>query len=103
MKSMRRALAGLGLSSLFLLSGTGCQYYSVTDADKGGRGYLTHTWVSRHHGDNDTGMRFINLKTDEEVVLASTKVEPIPFDEALAEVAAARTPRVNPTAPATRR
>jgi hypothetical protein len=103
MKSMRGALATLGFSSLFLLSGGGCQYYCVTDADKGGRGYITHTWVSRHDGDNDTGMRFINLKTDEEVVLTSTKVEAIPFDEALSEIAAARTPRVAVATPGTRR
>jgi hypothetical protein len=86
MKSVTRALVVIGLA--FPLSG--CQFYSVSDATGTGRGHITHNWACwRDKG----SARFTDLKTGREVRFASSRVEPIPAEEALAEVAAALTPR----------
>ena len=86
MKSVTRALVGISLG-MFL---AGCQFYSVSDANGTGKGYITHNWACWQH---EGGARFTDLKTGREVRFESSRIEKIPADEALAEVAAAVTPR----------
>jgi hypothetical protein len=86
MKSVTRLCVTIGL--LFSLGG--CQFYSVSDATGTGRGHITHNWACWR---DEGAARFTDLKTGREVRFASSRVEPIPADEALAEVAAAVTPR----------
>jgi hypothetical protein len=87
MKRVSRALVALGLVAPFA---GGCQFYSVTDKETGKSGYMTLNWVSKRHGEE--GTRFIDLKTGRNTTLASTEVTPIPYDEAWAELAAAKAP-----------
>ena len=87
MKSVTRRWVVIGLT---LLSVGGCQFYSVSDATGTGRGRITHNWACWQ---SKGAARFTDLKTGREVRFASSRVEPIPADEALAEVAAAVTPR----------
>jgi hypothetical protein len=82
MKFVTRALVLIGLA----LSLAGCQFYSVSDSAGSGKGYITHNWACWRDGKK---ARFTDLKTGREVRFMSSRVEPIPADEALAEVAAA--------------
>ena len=86
MKSVTRPLVGISLG-MFL---TGCQFYSVSDATGNGKGYITHNWACWRDKES---ARFTDLKTGREVRFESSRIEKIPADEALAEVAAALTPR----------
>ena len=83
MQSIVKGLLVLGLAA----SASGCQFYSVSGAESP-TGHLTHNWACWQRNGN---ARFTDLKTGQEVTRTQSRLEPIPFDEAFAELAAAST------------
>ena len=85
MKTLAKSLVVTGLVALV----SGCQYYSVSSPEST-KDYITYNWACRKSKDN---AKFVDLKTGKEMRLMNSTLQPIPFDEALAELAAANTMR----------